>query len=434
METLRVGLCGLGTVGQGVVSLLQKNTNLISERCGCDIRIVRIANRSEKPDLDLGGAAFSRQIEDIIEDSEVDVIVEAIGGSDTAVSLIRSALRANKHVITANKALIAEYGNELIPRAQKAGLFLGYEAAVAGGIPVLKALREGLAGNRITRISGIINGTSNFILSAMSHSGDDFSTALQEAQTLGYAEADPGFDIDGVDAAHKLCILAALAFGTPLHFESVYMEGISSISVEDIQYAKAMGYRIKHLGICMQDATGISLRVHPSLVPASQMLASVEGVMNAVQIESDAVGASMYCGPGAGALPTASSVVADLCDLARGNTQGSRHDKNFPIVQIQGIRSAYYLRIPAVDKPGVLAEIAQLLSSHGISIEGVSQREANSHDDDKGAWVPIVILTDRVLEATMDKALANIASSSHVVGNIVRIRVEPASAFGNSSA
>jgi homoserine dehydrogenase len=434
METLRVGLCGLGTVGQGVVHLLQKNNELISGRCGCNIRIVRIANRSEKPELNVGGAVFSTRVEDLIEDDEVDVIVEAIGGNDTAVSLIRAAIQAKKHVVTANKALIAEYGNELIPQAQEAGLFLGYEAAVAGGIPVLKALREGLAGNRITRISGIINGTSNFILSAMSRSGDDFATALQEAQNMGYAETDPGFDIDGVDAAHKLCILAALAFGTPLRFDSVYIEGISSISVDDIQYAKAMGYRIKHLGICVRDATGVSLRVHPSLVPAEQMLASIEGVMNAVQIESDAVGTSMYCGPGAGAAPTASSVVADLVDLARGNTQTFGHDKTLPGIEIQGIQSAYYLRIPAVDKPGVLAEIAQLLSNHGISIEALSQREANSYDNEKGSWVPVVIITDRVLEATMDKALASINASSHVVGKIMRIRVEPGGALSSNSA
>jgi len=424
MKTLRVGLCGLGTVGQGVLELLQKNADLISLRCGRSIQLVRVASRTEKPQVDLGNAVFSTRIEDLLEDADIDVIVEAIGGSDTALSLMHAALKSNKHIITANKALIAEHGNILIPLALAANLYLGYEAAVAGGIPVIKALREGLAGNQIDRISGIINGTSNFILSAMSQSGDDFDTALQDAQKLGYAEADPGFDIDGVDAAHKLSILAALAFGMPLHFDSVYMEGISDVSVEDIQYARDLGYRIKHLGICSMDTKGLSLRVHPSLVPSGQMLANVEGVMNAVQIESDALGSSMYSGPGAGALPTASSIVADLIDLARGNTGDMYYNNEATMVGIEKIKTAYYLRIPAVNKPGVLAEVARELSSHGISIEAVTQRERNASQDVAVSWVPVIIITRQVMEDTMNKALASIQASDHVVGKIMRIRVE----------
>jgi len=267
----------------------------------------------------------------------------------------------------------------------------------------------------------------------MSQSGDDFETALKEAQRLGYAETDPGFDIDGVDAAHKLSILAALAFGMPLNFDSVYMEGISSIGGEDIQYAKALGYRIKHLGICAQDSQGLSLRVHPALVPCDHMLANVEGVMNAVQIESDALGTSMYCGAGAGTLPTASSVVADLIDLARGNIRSMYYNNEARVVDMEEINTAYYLRIPAVDKPGVLAEVARELSSHGISIEAITQRERNGSIDASVAWVPVVIITRRVLEATMNKALASIQASNHVVGEIMRIRVEAGSSLNTNA-
>ena len=424
MDKLRVGLCGLGTVGQGVLSLLQKNAEIISQRSGCVIEVVRVASRTEKPQVDLAAAIFSTRIDDLVEDDSVDVIVEAIGGSNAALSLFRSAISAKKHIITANKALIAEHGVELIPLAQDKTLFMGYEAAVAGGIPILKVLREGLAGNTVSKIAGIINGTSNFILTAMSQAGDDFKTALKEAQDLGYAEADPTFDIEGVDAAHKLTIMASLAFGVPMDFSSVYMEGISTISAEDIRYASDLGYRIKHLGICTLDDSGLSVRVHPALVPDGQMLANVEGVMNAVKIESDALGASMYMGPGAGGLPTASSIVGDLIDLARGNTRAVPLVNQIDRMDIANITSAYYLRIPAIDRPGVLAEVAQILSVHGISIEAVTQREHRQNDVPENDWVPVIIITDQVLEFTMNSALERIQELDDVVGDIARIRVE----------
>ncbi|MBV1907327.1 MAG: homoserine dehydrogenase [Pseudomonadales bacterium] len=424
MDKLRVGLCGLGTVGQGVLSLLQKNAEIISQRSGCVIEVVRVASRTEKPQVDLAAAIFSTRIDDLVEDDSVDVIVEAIGGSNAALSLFRSAISAKKHIITANKALIAEHGVELIPLAQDKTLFMGYEAAVAGGIPILKVLREGLAGNTVSKIAGIINGTSNFILTAMSQAGDDFKTALKEAQDLGYAEADPTFDIEGVDAAHKLTIMASLAFGVPMDFSSVYMEGISTISAEDIRYASDLGYRIKHLGICTLDDSGLSVRVHPALVPDGQMLANVEGVMNAVKIESDALGASMYMGPGAGGLPTASSIVGDLIDLARGNTRAVPLVNQIDRMDIANITSAYYLRIPAIDRPGVLAEVAQILSVHGISIEAVTQREHRQNDVPENDWVPVIIITDQVLEFTMNSALERIQELGDVVGDIARIRVE----------
>jgi homoserine dehydrogenase len=423
VQPLRIGLCGLGTVGQGVIALLHSNGAAIARQAGRPIEIVRIASRTPKPSVVPPGVSFTTDIADVVADPRVDVVVETIGGSDAAATLFQRCIDAGKNFVTANKALLAIHGARLLPAAQRAGICVGFEGAVAGGIPIIKALREGLAGNSINWIAGIINGTSNYILTEMGR-GHDFAQALADAQALGYAEADPTFDVEGIDAAHKLSILAALAFGTRLDPNTVYTEGISRVSVEDLDYAAALGYRIKHLGISRRAAAGIEMRVHPTLIPERRLLAKVDGVMNAVVINSDAVGSSLYYGPGAGALPTASAVLADLIDIARGNAVEVPSDTGVAALPITEVTTAYYLRIPAVDQPGVLAKVAQILSTNGISIEAVIQREQAIRSTGDVPWVPVIILTHRVIERAMDIAVAAIQSLAEVVHPITRIRVE----------
>lgn len=431
MEPLRVGLCGLGTVGQGVVELLARNGHSIARQAGRPLTLTRVASRTSKPGVDLAGATFSTDLADVINAANVDVVVETMGGESAARQLMSDASGATKHFVTANKALIALHGQELLAKARDAGVMVRFEAAVAGGIPIIKALSEGLAGNRIDWIAGIINGTSNYILSAMASEGATFADALASAQALGYAEADPSFDVEGIDAAHKLCILSALAFDTPLQFDAVYTEGIEAITAEDIEYASALGYRIKHLGITRRTSAGVEMRVHPTLVPASRILSQVDGVTNAVVVNSDAVGASLYYGPGAGALPTASAVVADLIDVARGNALPAFGQDAAPArVPIDDITSAYYLRIPAADQPGVMARVAQILSTKEISIESVIQREQAVRADTGTAWVPVIILTHRVIERDLNQALQEIQRLDDVVDAITRIRVETLDADG----
>jgi homoserine dehydrogenase len=431
VEALRVGLCGLGTVGQGVVELLRRNVAGIERQAGRAIRLTRVASRTPKPHVDLDGASFSTSVSDVSGADDVDVVVETIGGEDVAAQLFRDACAAGKHFVTANKALIALHGRDLLPLARDAGIVVRFEAAVAGGIPIVKALSEGLAANRVHWIAGIINGTTNYILTAMASGGADFDAALADAQALGYAEADPTFDVDGIDAAHKLTILAALAFDTPLEFESVYTEGIRDVTSADIEYARALGYHIKHLGIARRADRGIEMRVHPALVPQRRLLSQVDGVTNAVVIHSDAVGASLYYGPGAGAGPTASAVVADLIDVARGNALppfGEHRD--VPALAIEDVECAFYLRIPVVDQPGVMAKLAQVLSEKQISIESVIQREQEVRDEGGTPWVPVVILTHRVVERDLDAALRELKGLDEVVGSITRIRVETLSDDG----
>jgi homoserine dehydrogenase len=423
VQPLRIGLCGLGTVGAGVLSLLDTNRAGITRQAGRPIEVVRIASRTPKPAIQPRDIPFSTELRDVVADRNVDAVVEAIGGVDAAAGLFQQCIGAGKHFVTANKALIATRGAQLLPAARAAGVLVGFEGAVAGGIPIIKALREGLAGNTINWIAGIINGTSNFILTAMA-GGHEFARALADAQALGYAEADPTFDVEGIDAAHKLAILAALAFGVRLDASTVYAEGISRIGSEDIEYAAALGYRIKHLGITRRTAGGIEMRVHPTLVPERRLLAKVDGVMNAVVINSDAVGSSLYYGPGAGALPTASAVLADLIDIARGNSVEVPADAGAKPLPMADVVAAYYLRIPAVDQPGVLAKVAQILSTNGISIEAVIQREQAIRSNGKVPWVPVIILTHRVQERLMDAAVAAIQALAEVVNPITRIRVE----------
>ncbi len=423
MQPLRIGLCGLGTVGQGVLLLLRANGAAIARQAGRPIEIVRIASRTPKPSLVPDGVPFSTALSDVVADPRVDVVVEVIGGVDAADALFQRCIVARKHFVTANKALIAIRGARLLPLARAAKICVGFEGAVAGGIPIIKSLREGLAGNSINWVAGIINGTSNYILTQMA-AGNDFAKALAAAQALGYAEADPTFDIEGIDAAHKLAILAALAFGIRLDPDAVYTEGISRIGVEDLEYAAALGYRIKHLAITRRTQAGIEMRVHPTLIPERRLLAKVDGVMNAVVINSDAVGSSMYYGPGAGALPTASAVLADLIDIARGNAVDVPPDIGANALPMSEVTTAYYLRIPAVDQPGVLAKVAQILSVHGISIEAVIQREQAIRSTGAVPWVPVIILTHRVVERSMDVAVAAIEALGEVVHPIMRIRVE----------
>ena len=362
----------------------------------------------------------------MLDDPNVDVVVELIGGEDTAVEVVRRALTAGKSVVTGNKAIIASHGDELVAAAQAAGVNLCFEAAVAGGIPIISAITRSLTGNQIRRIAGIINGTSNFILTAMSERGIGFETALTEAQELGYAEADPTFDVEGIDAAHKLSILAALAFGLDFRADAVYAEGISAVSVEDLEYATQLGYRIKHLGIARAGDDGVELRVHPTLVPVGEPLAGVDGVMNAVLVNGDASGNTMYTGAGAGALPTASAVVGDLIDIATGRatTFAGHRGGSVPIVAMSDVTCAYYLKIPSLDKPGVFAGVATILSEQGISIEAAIQKEQAIHTEAADAWVPIVILTQPVTEHAVDAAIAAVEALPDVVGEITRIRVE----------
>ncbi|MBE02356.1 homoserine dehydrogenase [Marinobacter lutaoensis] len=430
MKDVSVGICGLGTVGGGTFNVLTRNAALIAGRAGCNIRIARVASRRGRDDLDLGGVPFSTDIFDVVNDPSVDVVVELIGGYDVARELVLAAIANGKHVVTANKALIAVHGNEIFEAAENAGVVVAYEAGVAGGIPVIKAVREGMAANRIDWIAGIINGTGNYILTEM-RAGREFSDVLKEAQALGYAEADPTFDVEGIDAAHKLTILAASGFGVPLQFDKAYTEGIAGITPYDIAHAELLGYRIKHLGIARRREDGIELRVHPTLVPQSHLIAQVDGVLNAVLVDGDAVGQTMYYGPGAGAEATASAVIADIVDVARlvasgGSPRvpylGFRPEAmaDLGVLPMEDVQSAYYLRIQAFDHPGVLAKIASVLSEHGINIESIMQKESEFRD----GRIPVIILTHTVLERQMNLAIEALESLSEIDGKVVRIRAE----------
>jgi homoserine dehydrogenase len=432
LKPVKIGICGLGTVGSGTVNVLTRNSRVINARAGCDLVIAQVATRRMDVNCNLDGLNVTNDIFEVADNPEVDILVELIGGIDAARELILKAIANGKHVVTANKALIAEHGNEIFAAANEKGVTVAFEAAVAGGIPIIKAIREGLSANNIEWLAGIINGTGNFILTEMRDKGRGFSEVLEEAQELGYAEADPTFDIEGIDAAHKLVILASIAFGIPLQFDKVFTEGISRISPQDVIYAQELGYGIKHLGIARRGPEGIELRVHPTLIPKSRLLANVDGVMNAILVKGDAVGPTLYYGAGAGAEPTASAVLADVIDVARtltaspehrvpylGFQQESLRDKT--IIPIEEVETAYYLRMSALDKPGVLSQVAQILSDSGISIEALIQKEAK----DEQEIVPLILLTNRAVEKQLVEAIIKIESLSSITGPITRIRVEP---------
>ncbi|MEE4362035.1 MAG: homoserine dehydrogenase [Pseudomonadales bacterium] len=435
MQPVSIGICGIGTVGGAVFDVLHRNGTEITRRAGRDIRITALGMRRERAGFDARGARIERDLLAIADAPDIDVLVELIGGTTTARELVLRAIASGKHVVTANKALIAEHGNEIFSAARERGVAVAFEAAVAGGIPLIKAIREGLAANRIAWLAGIINGTSNYILTEMRAAKREFADVLAEAQRLGYAEADPTFDVEGIDAAHKLTILASIAFGVPLQFSRAYTEGIGAITGEDIAYAEELGYRIKPLGLTRMTPQGIELRVHPTLVPAHQLLANVDGVMNAVLVSSDAVGPTLYYGPGAGGEPTASSVVADLVDVVRAMSMDPAQRvpylafqpdalSDLPVLPMGEIVSAYYLRIFAQDRPGVLARVATLLADNGISIEALIQREQEIREIDDEAWVPIILLTHRVREADLERALEAIEALDDTRGRVVRLRVE----------
>ncbi len=433
LPPIRIGLLGLGTVGGGTLTVLRRNAALIAARAGRRIEVVCASARdlAKTRKFDIAGIDLYADPMQVVDDPRIDVLVELIGGIEPARTLVLKALANGKHVVTANKALIALHGNEIFEAARSRGLMVAFEAAVAGGIPVIKVMREALAGNDIQWLAGIINGTCNFILSAMCDAGRDFLEVLHEAQRLGYAESDPSFDIDGIDAAHKLTILASLAFGIPLQFDRVYVEGIRNISADDVTYAERLGYRIKHLGIARQQAGGIELRVHPTMVPARAPLANVNGVMNAVMVNADAAGPVVLSGAGAGALPTASSVVADLVDVVRALTTDSENRvphlafqpdtmENLTTLDIGEVETAYYLRLLAADEPGVLADVTRILADGHISIEAIMQLEKDACTTN----VPVVILTHRVQEKAMNAAIARIQALSSIRAPLNRIRVE----------
>ncbi|MGD9600314.1 MAG: homoserine dehydrogenase [Gammaproteobacteria bacterium] len=434
LAPVKVGLLGLGTVGGGTITVLRRNARLIASRAGrrIEIAVATARNLDRVRAVDTSGIRLVADAAAVVDDPAIAIVAELIGGIEPARTLVLRAIANGKHVVTANKALIALHGNEIFAAAQARGVTVAFEAAVAGGIPVIKVIREALAGNDVQWLAGIINGTCNFILSAMSEAGSDFAEVLAEAQRLGYAEADPSFDIDGIDAAHKLTILAALAFGIPLQFQHVYVEGIRHVTGEDVKYAERLGYRIKHVGIARQVATGIELRVHPTLVPAAQPIARVNGVMNAVLVRGDAAGPVLLSGAGAGAEPTASSVVADLVDVTRALT--SDPENRVPhlafqpeamgevrVLAMEDVETACYLRLLAADEPGVLADVTRILADFRISIEAIMQLE-HAHDP---AVVPVVILTHRVRERAMNEAITRIGELTAIKAPVVRIRMEP---------
>ncbi|GAB2781225.1 homoserine dehydrogenase [Halomonas shantousis] len=432
MKPVRVGICGLGTVGGGTFNVLTRNADEIARRAGRPIVIEQVAARSDNPECDIAGVKVTRDIFEVASNPDVDVVVELIGGYETARELVMTAIDNGKHVVTANKALIAVHGNEIFRAAHEKGVIVAFEAAVAGGIPVIKSLREGLGANRIQWLAGIINGTGNYILTHMRDEGRAFEDVLAEAQALGYAESDPTFDVEGIDAAHKLTILASIAYGVPLQFEKAYTEGISRITAEDVEQADNLGYIIKHLGISRRTEAGLELRVHPTLIPKERLLASVHGVKNAIAIMGDAVGPTLYYGAGAGAEPTASAVVADLLDVARDIATDHHYrvpylafsgiiegDESLPILPMEDIVTAYYLRLLAVDRPGVLARVATILSEQGISIEALIQKEAT-----EGELVPIILMTHRTREKQMNEAIRQLESLADIAGPVTRIRVE----------
>lgn len=429
MKPVKVGICGLGTVGGGTFNVLKRNAEEIARRAGRKIIVEEVGARDTNPDCDTKGTQITNDIFAVAKNPEIDVVVELIGGYDVAKELVLTAIEHGKHVVTANKALIAVHGNEIFEAAQKKNVMVAFEASVAGGIPIIKAIREGLSANKINWLAGIINGTGNFIMTEMRDKGRAFEDVLAEAQELGYAEADPTFDVEGIDAAHKLTILASLAFGVPLQFEKAFTEGISKITREDVQYAEELGYRIKHLGITRRTDNGVELRVHPTLIPESALIANVNGVMNAVLVDGDAVGQTLYYGAGAGAEPTASAVVADIVDVVRTLT-ADRDNRvphlafqptelsDAPILPIEQTESAYYLRMNAQEKPGVLAKISSILGEQDINIEAIIQKETTEDQ------VPVIILTQSVLEQKVNDAIAQIEALDEINGSVTRIRAE----------
>ena len=433
MKPIRVGLLGLGVVGGGTIEVLRRNREEIARRAGREILITHATakNLDKSRDFALDGIELVADAHALVSNPEIDIICELIGGDTNTKDLVLAAIAHGKHVVTANKALLARHGTEIFAAAQKHQVMVAFEAAVAGGIPIIKALREGLSANRIEWIAGIINGTSNFILSEMRSRGASFESVLKEAQAKGYAEADPSFDIEGIDAAHKLTILSAIAFGTPVQFESAYTEGISKLTDKDIKYAEQLGYRIKLLGITRWTKAGIELRVHPTLIPEKRLIANVEGVMNAVLVKGDAVGATLYSGRGAGAEATASAVIADLVDVTRMLTSDPEHRvphlafqpdqlRDTPILPIEKIETAYYLRISAYDKPGVMADVTRILADSHISIDAMLQKEAEEGED----IVDVIILTHRCIEENANAAIQKIEGLPTIVGKVVRIRLE----------
>ena len=441
MKPIQVGLLGIGTVGSGVFNVLQRNQEEIRRRAGRGIEITMVADL----DVDRAKAAVGDGIEvvndarAIIANPDIDIVIELIGGYGIARALVLEAIAAGKHVVTANKALLAVHGTEIFAAASAKGVMVAFEAAVAGGIPIIKALREGLTANRIQWIAGIINGTTNFILSEMRSKGLDFDVVLKEAQRLGYAEADPTFDIEGVDAAHKVTLMSAIAFGVPVQFDKAYVEGITKLSAADIKYAEQLGYRIKLLGITKRVDKGVELRVHPSLVPSKRLIANVEGAMNAVVVQGDAVGTTLYYGKGAGSEPTASAVIADLVDIARLHTADPEHRVphlafqahtltdamgTLPVLPMSEVVTSYYLRLSVADQAGVLAKVTGLLAEAGVSIDAVLQREADEVGGEGSTQTDLIILTHDTREGTMDAVIAQMQALPTVLAPITRIRKE----------
>lgn len=434
MQPVKIGLLGLGTVGGGTVSVLTRNADEIARRAGRGIQITLAAAKEYNADAIIGLDQIENITDDpflVVDDPDVEIIIELIGGYSPAKELVLKAIENGKHVITANKALIAIHGNEIFKAAQEKGVIVAFEAAVAGGIPIIKAVREGLAANQIEWIAGIINGTGNFILTEMRDKGRDFEDVLNEAQLLGYAEADPTFDVEGIDAAHKLTILGSIAFGMPLQFDKTYIEGITKIEQQDVLYAEELGYRIKHVGISRKVDNGIEQRVHPTLIPERRLIANVDGVMNAVLVKSDAVGPTLYYGAGAGAEPTASAVVADIVDVVRALTTDPenrvphlafQHDalSDINILPIEEIETAYYLRMHAIDRPGVVADITKILGDSKISIEAILQKEPVGN----ASCIPVIFLTQCIKEKEMNGAITKIEKLDAIDGKVTRIRME----------
>ena len=434
MQPVKIGLLGLGTVGGGTVSVLTRNADEIARRAGRGIQITLAAAKEYNADAIIGLDQIENITDDpflVVDDPDVEIIIELIGGYSPAKELVLKAIENGKHVITANKALIAIHGNEIFKAAQEKGVIVAFEAAVAGGIPIIKAVREGLAANQIEWIAGIINGTGNFILTEMRDKGRDFEDVLNEAQSLGYAEVDPTFDVEGIDAAHKLTILGSIAFGMPLQFDKTYIEGITKIEQQDVLYAEELGYRIKHVGISRKVDNGIEQRVHPTLIPERRLIANVDGVMNAVLVKSDAVGPTLYYGAGAGAEPTASAVVADIVDVVRALTTDPenrvphlafQHDalSDINILPIEEIETAYYLRMHAIDRPGVVADITKILGDSKISIEAILQKEPEGNE----SCIPVIFLTQCIKEREMNGAITKIEKLDAIDGKVTRIRME----------
>ena len=430
-QTVRVGLCGLGTVGQGVLALLNEGADTLTARSGAQLTVTHVGTRTPKPDIDTGGAKDSRDVFDVARDPDVDVLIELIGGTTVAKDLVVEALRNNKHVVTANKALLADHGAELFSLAEQQGVSLRFEAAVAGGIPVIETVKASLAANEVTSVAGIINGTGNFILTAMASEGRAFDDVLAEAQKLGYAEADPTFDVDGTDAAQKLVLLASLAFGSAISSDAPYKQGVDSVAPADLEFARELGYRIKHLGIAKRDGNALQLRVHPTLIPEEKAIAQVDGVLNAVMINATGVGELLLVGPGAGSRPTASAVCGDLMSIAGSLARDEKPavpSMGVPvatldtaiIADIEDVSSAWYLRLNAEDKPGVMTAITKCLSEQGIGIESLIQKP----DTSASTYVPVIILTDTATTRSLNAAVSDIEAMPSVVGNVTRLRVE----------